>query len=337
MSDINGSPGERELAHTPEVVAGAPLAAAGGGGYTPPPPPQDPEDEEEDGMLRMSFMDHLEELRMRIIRALQGLGVAFLLSLIFANQIWDFVRQPAASALQGLGIKDGKLVQIEPMEVFSTVWVKLPLVASLFLAAPWVVYQVWAFIAPGLYKKEKQLAVPFILSTAGLFLTGGAFAYWVAFRFGLRFLLGMELDSIQPMVSVSSYVDLFINVILGISLVFELPVVIFLLTLLRIASPSFLLDNSRYAILGIVILAAIITPTPDAFNLMLFAVPMIMLFFLGIFASYLLVLRREKRKFPWGAFLKWIGVAVILLGSVGWFAAIKLGYHFTPHWPFFIK
>jgi sec-independent protein translocase protein TatC len=128
-----------------------------------------------------------------------------------------------------------------------------------------------------------------------------------------------------------------VDVMLGIGLVFEIPVLIFFLTLLHVASPSFLLRHSRYAILAITILAAIITPTPDFFNMMLFAVPMCLLFFLGVFASYLLVLKREKRKFPWRAFWIWLVSVVFIVGAAVAWLMYKFSYHLTWHWPFLIK
>jgi sec-independent protein translocase protein TatC len=314
------------------------LAGAGGGSSPPPPSVGDGEDDEEEGMLRMSFVEHLEEMRTRILRALLGVGVAFLTCIIFAYQIWDFVSAPAVDALKKLKIDPPDLVITQPMEGFSVIWVKVPLVVSLFVAAPWVVYQVWAFIAPGLYKNEKRWAVPFIAATGGLFILGGVFAYFVAFRYGLTFLLGIGLSgNVRPMVTITNYFDLFMNVMLGVALVFELPIVIFFLTLLRIASPRFLMRHSRYAILAIVILAAIITPTPDFFNLMLFAVPMCLLFFIGVFASYLLVLHREGRKFPWAKVLTVLGLAVIVLGGLLYWGLLKLGYHPVSHWPFIAK
>ena len=197
------------------------------------------------------------------------------------------------------------------MENFQIIWVWTPVVASLFLGSPWILWQVWAFISPGLYKKEKKWAVPFVLGTAGLFILGGCFGYFIAFRYGMAFLFGLGKDvDVLPLITIDNYFDKFVDVMLGIGLVFELPILLFMLTLLRVVSPSFLLNHSRYAILGIVIVAAIVTPTPDVFNLMLFAVPMCMLFFLGIFLSYLLVLKREKRSFPWKPFLLWLGIAL---------------------------
>jgi sec-independent protein translocase protein TatC len=216
-----------------------------------------------------------------------------------------------------------------------TIWMKLPLLAAIFLASPWILYQVWAFISPGLYRRERRWAAPFVLGSAGLFITGGAFAYFLAFRFALTFLLGIGRDiNVQPMVTVTEYFDLFVDVMLGIGLVFELPVLIFFLVLLRIASPSFLFRHSRYAILAIAIIAAIVTPTPDVFNMMLFCVPMWLLFYVGIFAGYLLVLHREHRKFPWSKVLPWAGLALVVIAAAAWYFAHRYGYHVMGHWPF---
>jgi len=321
---------------SPEERALVPLGAGGSGGSLPPPPDED--EGEDGGMLRMSFLEHLEEMRHRIIRALQGFGIAFLLCVVFANQLWDIVRAPAVDALKKIGVNPPVLVINEPMEGFSIIWVKVPLVMSLFVASPWVLYQVWAFISPGLYQREKKWAVPFVLSTAGLFIAGGAFAYFVAFRFGLAFLLGLGMGGgVIPLVTITNYFDLFVNVMLGVALVFELPVAIFFLTLLHIASPEFLLRHSRYAILAIVIIAAIVTPTPDVFNLMLFAVPMCLLFFVGIFASFLLVMHREGRRLPWGKILGWGAVIIVAVASVFYLLLARFGYHLIRHWPFLTK
>jgi len=267
----------------------------------------------DDGMLRMSVLEHLSELRSRLLRALTGFGVAFLLCMIFANPLWDLVQAPGLAAFKQLG--RGGFIAIDVMEQFSIIWMWTPLVAAIFLAAPWVIYQSWAFIAPGLYPSERKWAVPFIVCTAGLFIAGGLFAYFVVFRYALIFLLGIGGPlNVTPLISIELYFERFVNVMLGVAVTFELPVAIFFLTLVHLASPSFLLRNSRYAILAIVILAAIITPSPDAFNLTMFAVPMILLYFLGVFASYLLVMRREKRRFPWRIFLYWLIAVIVVVG-----------------------
>jgi sec-independent protein translocase protein TatC len=330
----NDDPYAHETNTAPAVMeqAAAPPASP------PPPPPVDEEDMEEEGMLRMSFLDHLEELRTRILRALYGLGIAFLVSLVFANQLWNVIREPARDALTQLGVNPPNLAQITPMEAFSTIYVKLPLLTAVFLGSPWVLFQVWAFIAPGLYRRERRWAAPFVIISAGLFIAGGLFAYFVAFRFGLVFLLGIGRNlGVTPLVSITEYFDLFVNVTLGIGLVFEMPVLIFFLTLLRIASPPFLIRHSRYAILAIVVLAAIITPTPDIFNLMIFAVPMVLLYFVGIFASYLLVLSRENRRFPWKNVILAASLILAAAGGMIVLAIFKYGYQVVPRFPFLVR
>jgi sec-independent protein translocase protein TatC len=286
-------------------------------------------------MLRMSFLEHLEELRSRILKAMGGVGVAFIISLTFCSELWIIVSAPAMDALRRLGLHDPKLTLITPMEAFNIVWVKLPVLTAIFIASPWILYQVWAFIAPGLYKKERRWAAPFVICSAGLFITGGLFGYFVAFRYGLTFLLGLAVsNNVTPMVSMTEYFDLFVDVLLGIGLIFEMPVLIFFLTLLHITSPRFLIAHSRYAILAITIIAAVVTPTPDVFNMMLFAVPMCLLFYFGIFASYLLVLHREHRAFPWRTALSWTVPIVLVLAAVAYFLALHFGFHFLKHWPF---
>jgi len=288
-------------------------------------------------MLRMSFLEHLEELRARIIRMVIGVAVAFVGSLSFSNQLWSFVCQPAVTALNTLHY-DPELVQIAPMEAFQIIWVKLPIVCSIFLASPWILYQIWAFVSPGLYRRERRWAAPFILCSAGLFILGGVFAYFVVFRYGLTFLLSIGRGNyVKPMVSITEYFDLFVNVVLGVGLVFEMPVLIFFLTLLRIVTPSFLINHSRYAILLIFIIAAVVTPTPDVFNLMLFATPMCLLFYMGIFASYLLVLHRENRRFPWRKTLTIVTVVLLLIAGAIFLAITTLGYKLVLHWPFMVR
>ena len=315
---------------SPPVPPAPPLAVG-------PPKPPDPPDED-DGMTKMSFMDHLEELRSRLIKSVVGLAAGLAVSLIFSNPLWLLVSQPAVSALKKIGVDPPVLVQLSPMDVFQIVWMKLPLLSAVFLASPWILYQVWAFIAPGLYKRERRLAIPFVVSSAGLFISGGLFAYFIAFRYGLEFLLGLGLElNIRPYISVTEYFDLFVDVMLGVGIVFEIPVLLFLLTLVRIVNPAFLVRHSRYAILAIVIIAAIITPTGDVFNLALFATPMIVLFYVGIFASYILVLRREKRSFPWLIVLRWLLVVLLVLALIAVLTGKYYGYNFVAHWPFFVR
>jgi sec-independent protein translocase protein TatC len=323
----------------PPTAVATVSAGRDGGGRTPPPPqpPVFPGDGE-GGMLRMSFLDHLQELRSRILKMVLGLLISGAISLTFVNQLWRLIAAPAVEALTRLGIKPPTLKAITPMEQFNVIWVKLPFLCALFIAAPWVVYQIWAFISPGLYKRERRYAVPFVLCTAGLFILGGAFAYFVAFRFALTFLLGIGAGNyVDPTVSIAEYFDLFVNVTLGVALTFEMPIVIFVLTLLRVVRPAFLVKHSRYAILSIFVIAAIVTPTPDAVNMLLFALPMCLLFYVGVFAGYLLVLKRENGRFPWEKVLTIAGIVIVAFSAMLYFAAIHYKLQPVSLWPFLMR
>jgi sec-independent protein translocase protein TatC len=306
------------------------------GSRTPGPPGSGGggDDDEDDGMLRMSFMGHLEELRSRLIKCILGVVIAAVGSLCFSDPLWEFVRKPAKVALMNNGYPPD-LTMIDPMEGFNIIWFKLPLVCAIFLACPWVIYQIWAFISPGLYKRERRWVVPVVLTAGGLFIAGGLFGYFVAFRFGLTFLLGIgKGQGVIPIITVTHYFDIFVNVILGVGLVFELPLVVFFLILFHICTPRFLVNHSRYAVLIIFTIAAIVTPTPDVFNMCLFAIPMCALFYVGIFAGYLLVLKREHRRFPWTTVLTILAITLLILGFAYYELIIKGGNHFVRHWPF---
>ena len=308
---------------------------------TPPPPPPpttdlDDDEDDEEGMARMSFLEHLEELRKRIIRAVLGLVAGYVICLGFNGPLFRWFMGPferaAASTLYEV---TPKITQITPGELFYIQYVKLPLLAAIFVGAPWLMYQAWAFIAPGLYKRERRWAIPFIFSTAGLFILGGVFCYFIALRFALGFLIGIGFEqNVQPMIQVSSYYDMFFNLHVGLGAVFQMPVVIVFFTLLRITTPTFLLANVRYAILIIFVLAAIITPTPDVTTMLTFAAPMVLLFYVGIGGSYLIVLRRENRRLPW---LKIVLALVALAAAVAGILAVlhfRFGYEILYHWPY---
>jgi sec-independent protein translocase protein TatC len=266
---------------------------------------------------RMSFFEHLTELRARLLKALLGLAVAYAISLTFTDPLWRFVCRPAAQALQSLGYPP-QLYVFDPMDAFQIIWVKLPIVWAIFLASPWVLYQLWAFLAPGLYRHERRWVGPVLVGSSALFIAGGIFAYFVVFRYGLTFLLSIGKGNfVVPMVSMDIYFERFVDVVLGVGVLFELPVVIFLLTALGVVTPGFLIRHSRYAILAVFLLAAVITPSSDVFNLMLFAIPMCVLFFAGVFASYLLTLRRQGRSFPWRPAI-WIAAGMALAGGGAW-------------------
>ena len=274
----------------------------GGSSSPPPPPPIAPDEDDEEDMARMSFLEHLEELRTRILRALGGLLVVYVLCIAFSNDLLRLVVEPFTAAAAAVSEKYNvavEIINIRPLEQFQVQYIKVPIVAAVFLGSPWLMYQAWLFIAPGLYRKEKRWAIPFIFTTATLFILGGLFCYFIALRVTLQFLLSVSIEIVKPQISISEYLNTFIILEIGLGLVFQLPVLIFFFTLLRLTTPRFLLRNVRYAVLIMFIVAAIITPTGDPLTMTLFAGPMILLYFVGIGASWLLVLRRERRSLPW--------------------------------------
>ena len=304
---------------------------SGGAPADPPPAPPYDEDGDEDGMARMSFLEHLEELRTRLLRALAGLLVVYVLCIAFSNDLLRLVVEPFTAAAEWVTAKYGvevEIINIRPLEQFQVQYIKVPIVAAIFLGAPWLTYQAWLFIAPGLFKREKRWAVPFIFTTAALFILGGLFCYFIALRVTLQFLLSVSIDVVKPQISISEYLDTFIILEIGLGLVFQLPVLIFFFTLLRLTTPRFLLRNVRYAVLIMFIVAAIITPTGDPITMTLFAGPMILLYFIGIGASWLLVLRREGRSLPWLRILLAVVVLLAIVAAVVAYMYFYRGFRF---------
>ncbi|MEM8959978.1 MAG: twin-arginine translocase subunit TatC [Acidobacteriota bacterium] len=238
-------------------------------------------------LQRMGLFDHLEELRKRILRAFLACLIAFLGCWMFAEQIYDFLAQPIYRFLE----PGEKLVFLGVTDAFM-IYVKVAALAAVFVASPIVLYQFWAFVAPGLYKNEKRLAIPFIVSGSLLFLAGGAFAYLVAFPMAVSFLLGIG-EQFEAQITVDRYFGFLMTVILGMGVMFELPTVIFLLSRLGLVTPRFLMRHFRWAVVGIFIVAAVITPTPDVFNLLIFALPTILLYLVGVGVAALAPRRRD--------------------------------------------
>jgi sec-independent protein translocase protein TatC len=260
--------------------------SGGGGGESGGDEPEPPE------MARMSFFDHLEELRSRLFHSIIAIAVGMAVCWTYADNIYAGLARPLTTVLRELKMDD-KLVYTNPTAPFN-LYIRLAMIAGVFLASPYLIYQIWKFISPGLYRHEKRYALPFILFCTVLFLSGGAFAYFIAFPAALRFLLSFG-SQFRPFITVDEYFSLASTIILGLAIVFELPVLVLFLTLLRIVTPGFLLRNFRYAFLIIVIIAAAATPTSDVVNMMIFAAPLMGLYFLGVGLSYL-VLKARRRK-----------------------------------------
>ena len=243
-------------------------------------------------MPAMGFLEHLEELRKRIVYSLIAIVVGFFTCWGYAGNIYTIMQRPIMDALQRNGLS-AKLVYVNPVEPFN-LYLKVGMMAGLFVASPFVLYQIWCFISPGLYRNEKRYVMPFMASTIALFLSGGYFGYKIVLPQALVFLIGYGKD-FQPMITLSEYSSLFLTIIVGLGVIFEMPIVIFFLALMGIVSAGWMWRNIRYAILGIFVVAAIITPTPDILNMCIFAAPMVALYVLSIAIAWL-VHPKQRRK-----------------------------------------
>ncbi len=263
----------------------------------PAPPPTletsdgDPPDDEGGGILgsTMTFLEHLDELRKRILHSAAAVAIAFCICWAFSEQIFRFLAVPIADVVGGMD----QLIFIRPTEPFS-IWVKVSLVAAIFLSAPYLLLQVWFFIAPGLYRKEKSYAIPFLLSSTFLFLLGGVFAYYVILPTALEFLINQFGAPFRAMVSAIEYFNFEVVILVGMGLVFQLPVLVAFLSLFGMVTPRFLWKNFRYAFLVILIVAAVVSPTADALNLFLWSGPMVVLYLISIVISWIFKRRKAR-------------------------------------------
>jgi sec-independent protein translocase protein TatC len=245
---------------------------------------------------QMTFFEHLVELRKRIINSLIAIGIGAFVGVYLARYIIPFIDKPMLRALHDAHL-DEKLFTNHPAGFFNLV-LTLGIYIGLVLASPVVLYQLWLFVAPALYKHERSAITGFLFSTVFLFLGGIAFGYFVTLPYILKFFMTFQMStqgSIVPLITVNEYFDLTLMVLMGLGLVFELPVLVFFLSLFGIVTPKFLWKNIRYAILAISIVAAIITPSPDAMTMLIFMAPMIGLYFVGIAVSAVVTRKRERR------------------------------------------
>jgi sec-independent protein translocase protein TatC len=249
------------------------------------PPTADQRAEE---LARMSLLEHLEELRKRLLFVVITLFVGFAACVAFAKPIYRLLARPIEPYLpDGLSF----LRVTDPFLVYM----KVALLAAVFVTSPILLYQLWRFVAPGLYRREKRMAAPFILFGSTFFLGGGLFGYFIAFPLAVRFLIELGGD-FQPVITVDAYLNFLIVVLLGLGVMFELPIVIFMLSTLGVVTPRFLMRHFRWAVLLIFLLAAIITPTPDVFNLCVVALPTIVLYLLGVAAAAVAQAFKRRRQ-----------------------------------------
>lgn len=246
----------------------------------------------------MSLLEHLEELRKRLIRSAIAIVICFFIAYAFHQKIFSLMEAPIVHALAAHHL-DTHLVYTNPVDPFN-LYIKIGLFGGIILASPFVLYQVWLFIAPGLYQNEKRYVVPFMGATVGLFLSGAYFGYRWVFQGALEFLIGYG-EQFRPMVTIEEYIGLFLTVILGLGVIFELPILIFFLAMFGIVNSRWLWKNIRYAILLIFIAAAIITPTPDILTMCIFAAPMLALYLLSIGVAHMVHPDRRKKRAKQGA------------------------------------
>ena len=241
------------------------------------------EAEDADAPGRMSFLDHLDELRRRILYSVYSVLAACVVSLAFIRQILDFVTRPMLSVLP-----DQQLVSTDALDPIM-LWFKAGLLVAVIIASPLIMLQVWYFIAPGLYSKEKRIAVPFVFFSSALFVTGAYFGHRVAFQVTWEFLAafnkGLPFQKWMP--TAASAFSLYLRMVIGLGLVFQMPVLIFVLSRFGIVSARFLIKNFKYAVLIIFIIGAVASPGGDPMSQLVFVAPMLVLYVISIGVAWL--------------------------------------------------
>lgn len=252
---------------------------------------------------KMPFTSHLGELRKRVMVSVAAVLIFFVAAFNFSEDIFSILTLPMHSNIKFVASypfvtfveKAGATKELVFLAPAEALWVhlKIALIAGIIIACPVIFHQFWKFISPGLVEREKRYALPFILTSSGLFFFGALFCFTIVLPFAMKFLLNYKTESLMPMLSVERYTDFCLKFILAFGIVFELPLIIIFLTRLGIVTPQTLAKNRKYAVLLAFVAAAILTPTPDAFNQTLMALPIIVLYEGGLIASKIL-LRGKK-------------------------------------------
>lgn len=248
--------------------------------------------DEERSLAAMGLLEHLEELRRRIIYSMIAVAACFGIGWYYADKIFAKMQIPIQKALAAHHW-DTQLVYTNPTEPFN-LYLKIGLFAGIFIASPFLLYQVWMFISPALYRREKRFILPFLFLTVGLFLSGGIFGYKIVYPVALDFLINYA-SGMHPMITISEYTDLFLTIILGLAIIFELPIVIGFAALMGVVDAKFLFKHIRGAVFLFFVVAAILTPTTDPLNMTIYAAPLIGLYVLSIGIAWL-VHPKQRRK-----------------------------------------
>ena len=262
------------------------------GPQTPAPgayPISPDEDDDDSPGAKMSFLEHLDELRKRIVYSLSAVGVCLLIAFTFITKIYSFLMAPTMKQLP----PGSRLMYTEPGEAFS-LYIQLSLIVGVMMAAPFIMYQVWLFIAPGLYANEKKMAIPFVLLSTIGFLGGAAFNHYVMFPWMMAFFASFNTNDLLFMPKLDSVFSLYTKFLIAMAAVFQMPTLVFFLAKMKVITARFLIAQFKYALLLIFILAAVITPTGDPVTQTVFAAPMIGLYILGIAIAWVVGPKRLK-------------------------------------------
>lgn len=233
------------------------------------------------------FISHLLELRTRLLRMIAGVLLVFVVLLPFANPIYELVAKPLLARMP----TGSQMVAIDPVSPFMAP-MKLTLIAALFIAVPWVLYQIWAFVAPGLYQHEKRLAVPMLLASTLLFYGGMAFAYYIVLPVFFAFIVSTAPTGVAVMTDISKYLDFVLTLFVAFGAAFEVPVAVVLLVLLGVIGPEALIAKRPYVIIAAFAIGMVLTPGSDVVSQTLLAVPIWLLFEIGVLVSRLLARQR---------------------------------------------
>ena len=258
-------------------------------------PDWDDHDLEPDAGGKMSFLDHLDELRRRIIYSLIGVGLGFVLAFIYVNELFEFVLRPMQEMLP----PGQTLIYTNPSEAFF-LKIKLALMAGLILAAPIVFSQVWLFVAPGLYAHEKKLAIPFVIMSTFFFAAGAAFSHYVVFPIVWQFFADQATDFVVFSPRVEDSYSLYLRLILALGLTFELPTVVLFLAKMGMITPRFMIRNFKYAVLIIVAAAAVLSPDGGGVGMIAMGGPVIILYIFSIGLAWMFGKKRRPPE-PEGA------------------------------------
>ena len=265
-------------------------------GGAQPAPDDDPDilltdpDALEDAGAKMSFLDHLDELRKRLIACVYGLVAGCAIAFFFVQRIQDFIWVPLYRELHA--VNGAKFMFTQGFEPFMLT-MKVGALAGLFLSLPFIIWQLWLFIAPGLYSHEKKMAIPFVVFCTTFFVLGAAFSHYLAFPWTWKFFLGWQTEYMEFRPSIGEAFGLYVKMLLAFGLIFQMPTLVFFLARMGLVTAGFLLRHTKYAVLIIFILAAVISPGTDVVSQCLMAGPMIALYAVSILVAWGFARKRE--------------------------------------------